>query len=869
MTAVLIFLIVFTAYLYISPKPVKEENWLSEFLNIRTFTRVSAYDWQETYTCTKDGTCGIAVCVRVTTCNSAFSCTYTCPTKAHATVSQSGCTKSGCVCTENCGGTAMCSDRVCSYTCESGWFSDDGDTYDGCENAAPTYIVNSSANNTNPAINNPVLFYSQWNDLTGDTAALGANVSMFIFSWNISATLDCASGTWVDDTASNFLTGNWTNTTKTINAGCAGKVISYRFYANDTKNRQNVSSTATITVQAADTTPLTYSNVGQNVSNTSTIALGDSVNLSAQWSDNVALSMWWLYNGTTNTSYNTFTTGNWSNVTWNTTGLTKGTTYTLRIYANDTSNNQNVTGVWQYTIDSTPPTYNSNSTNSTLAGTPVKHSLNWTDNVGLSGYIFQFCNGTWNGTSCLKNSPTTLTYAGCTMSDSVYECKNSGESCISFETCVKRSACLVDACDIGACTALDHTTSNSSGCTLSPASGYDCGCQNEGCAGADGCSGWSTGSCTISGSCTYTCDTGYYNCDGIDTNGCEASTICSNWDNTTWVSFSGTIWSNVTKTVNSTIGATISWCVYANDTSNNWNVSDIYSYVTTGPHLEVNLITPSPSICTVSHPCNWIKNSAYSIQARVECSDGSCGNVNGTVRYNASSSNPDTLLNATIQSCGSMNENDICLLNWTVNVTGDIGVFWKVDVNVSSSFSNILSNDTSDAIIKIATSPNLQIGGIALYYYTGERVNGNVTVIPLENPNNKTISVVTNGEWFVDFEIGNGNIQHYTVIIDENQKIGYNEIKTGTSADSELNCSTQSISLSGYSIDVNSGASINSGDVKISVLDTDYTNTTTFSGSWSASIHPCLIPGKVYTLRILITDKTGKRGELLQKYPAK
>jgi len=47
--------------------------------------------------------------------------------------------------------------------------------------------------------------------------------------------------------------------------------------------------------------------------------------------------------------------------------------------------------------------YTSNSTNSTLAGTPVMHSLYWQDSIGLSGYIFSFddCtnsleNDSWN-----------------------------------------------------------------------------------------------------------------------------------------------------------------------------------------------------------------------------------------------------------------------------------------------------------------------------------------------------------------------------------------------------------------------------------------------------------------------------------------
>jgi hypothetical protein len=50
--------------------------------------------------------------------------------------------------------------------------------------------------------------------------------------------------------------------------------------------------------------------------------------------------------------------------------------------------------------DNTPPTYSLNSTDSTTAGTPVEHRLKWEDNIQLSGYTFQFCNGTWNGTDC-------------------------------------------------------------------------------------------------------------------------------------------------------------------------------------------------------------------------------------------------------------------------------------------------------------------------------------------------------------------------------------------------------------------------------------------------------------------------------------
>lgn len=91
-------------------------------------------------------------------------------------------------------------------------------------------------------------------------------------------------------------------------------------------------------------------------------------------------------------------------------------------------------------LDSTPPTYSLNQTNSTLAGTWVNHSLYWTDttngdvSAGLSGYIFQFCNGTWNGSMCLGNTSqfqsfnffSTTTDRGVMYSNALFDQNNDG-----------------------------------------------------------------------------------------------------------------------------------------------------------------------------------------------------------------------------------------------------------------------------------------------------------------------------------------------------------------------------------------------------------------------------------------------------------
>ncbi len=64
--------------------------------------------------------------------------------------------------------------------------------------------------------------------------------------------------------------------------------------------------------------------------------------------------------------------------------------------------------------------------------------------------------------------------------------------------------------------------------------------------------------------------------------------------NDSWVSFSGVSnWSNITKVVNSTIGTTIRWRIYANDSYNKLNVSEIYSYVLIDSDFpSISLVSP-------------------------------------------------------------------------------------------------------------------------------------------------------------------------------------------------------------------------------------------------------------------------------------
>jgi hypothetical protein len=153
--------------------------------------------------------------------------------------------------------------------------------------------------------------------------------------------------------------------------------------------------------------PLTYS-----LNSTNSTLAGTNILHSLKWSDETGLSgyIFSFDNGTGNFVNDSWTAFNsnpdWSNVT-KYVPSTIGTTIRWCVYANDTDNNweDSCSNPFNYILtENIPPTYSLNSTNSTLAGTNILHSLKWSDNEELSGYIFSFCNGTWDGNDCLGDS---------------------------------------------------------------------------------------------------------------------------------------------------------------------------------------------------------------------------------------------------------------------------------------------------------------------------------------------------------------------------------------------------------------------------------------------------------------------------------
>ncbi|MEM5790521.1 MAG: discoidin domain-containing protein [Candidatus Aenigmatarchaeota archaeon] len=388
----------------------------------------------------------------------------------------------------------------------------------------------------------------------------------------------------------------------------------------------------------------------------------------------------------------------------------------------------------EYTL---PPQYSLNSTNSTLAGTAVSHNLFWQDDVNLSGYIFSF----WNGSDSYITPKSVVSFCG--ESPPFYANETiDGNIYTSWEELESHEHWIVY--DLG----VEANISKIRLYTHPPSEyTYPCSINTIYVSNDLNNLGDSLGSCILTGSgtdwreCSFTSKVGRYikitfnttdfygKCGNYWLSGfLEFQAYTSGLVNDTWKPFNSSMclspytecWSNVTKVVNSTAGATIKWCVHANDTSNIWNSSCLepFSYTTTSPsgYLEVNLKSP-PADYTIS------QNYTLWVNASIICRNGNCGNVYGTVRYNASSPYPDTPISTTQGanpfyitdswndssnvgitnqiSCGNLNQDQVCNLSWLINTTGAVNSYWKIGVLFNSSLTGVQQNHTANTTIHI------------------------------------------------------------------------------------------------------------------------------------------------------------------------
>ena len=145
-----------------------------------------------------------------------------------------------------------------------------------------------------------------------------------------------------------------------------------------------------------------------------------------------------------------------------------------------------------------------------------------------------------------------------------------------------------------------------------------------------------------------------------------------------------------------------------------FNVTRFSTYSTNESFGILNVTLQSPTGIN-----NQPQNQFFTVRANVTCEGYSlaiCGNVSGTVRYNATSSTtPNAAINGsnvtgtpfyTVEanpiSCGSMNvTTPVCQLNWTVNASGAIGSTYMLDVNFTSNQTQVVSNNTANTTVNI------------------------------------------------------------------------------------------------------------------------------------------------------------------------
>jgi hypothetical protein len=399
----------------------------------------------------------------------------------------------------------------------------------GPETQPPSY---SNVGYNTTLVNSPCLFHCQWQDNSG--------LSGYIFSTN-------NTGTWVNDTwVSMSSNPAWANVTKTLSS-TGNLIIGYRWYCNDTSNNWGDTGIFTLTTISGGIPP-TYSNIQVNT----TIA-SNPCQFSSYWQDGAGLSGFIFSTNNTGTWVNDTYTGfagltGWANVTKTLNG-TVGDVIGYQWYCNDTSNNWNLTGIQTLTTTySAPPQYSNVSYSSTEQSSPCVFSSFWTDDQALGGYIFGTnVTGTWtndtfsalSGQQGWANVTKTLpSVIGATV-EFQYWCNDSQNQWTT-------TGLLYLVTTPGQPPAYSNVGYNS----------------------------------TIAGSTTL------LSCYWQDTVGLSGFIFSWNgtgtWTNNTWIALGGTAgWSNVTKTLTSTVGSIIGFEWYCNDTDNNWNYTQIQTFTTT------------------------------------------------------------------------------------------------------------------------------------------------------------------------------------------------------------------------------------------------------------------------------------------------
>jgi len=215
-----------------------------------------------------------------------------------------------------------------------------------------------------------------------------------------------------------------------------------------------------------------------------------------------------------------------------------------------------------------PPSYSDISHNTTIAGNPVEFSCNWADDNGLSGYIFSTNNtGSWQnetfasltGTQDWANVTKTLNSTSNVVVQYRWYCNDSANQWATTPI----ASLVTEAASNIPVYSNAGTTSNING-----------------------------------SSCKFFVK-------WIDIEGLSGFIFGTNntgsWVNETWFSLSGVEdWSEVTKTLNETVGTLIQWQVWCNDTDNHWTATDEFFLITEEEFTETLLFFETKTLLDIN-----------------------------------------------------------------------------------------------------------------------------------------------------------------------------------------------------------------------------------------------------------------------------
>jgi hypothetical protein len=217
---------------------------------------------------------------------------------------------------------------------------------------------------------------------------------------------------------------------------------------------------------------------------------------------------------------------------------------------------------------------------------------------------------------------------------------------------------------------------------------------------------------------------------------------------------------------------------YSSVTQNHTNNATVQ--ISAGGNLIVNLTTPDPGVYTDSNPLQKNQYTTFNVNATVTCSNANCGNVYGTVRYNASSAYPDTGINTTEEATPFYLTGGDGTPSGAVDTGGDVGSYSSIAIDSNDKVHISHFNDTGDVLrycnntLGSWTCANVETGGDVGYYSSIAIDSNNKVHISHYNLTGDGLSYCNNtlGSWTcANVETGGDVGRYSSIAIDSNDKI--------------------------------------------------------------------------------------------------